>query len=426
MQMAMRVSRRTATASEAVVERIVGQYLRPGVVNLAPGVAHWTPPMGKVLRPEMLLESTSSYGDCRGEPGLVDALKARLESENGENMSERDVMVTNGANQAFVQAMLCLCDEGDECVLFRPYYFSHLVALQLCGVRPVIVDCDPITGQPDADGLRAVLQRDESRVRAAVLVSPSNPSGAVCSVQLAEELQTQCAAASAWLVVDSAYEHFTFGGSSASRDTRGDARSDGECTEGLRDRTLSRPDNLVVMRTMSKSYGLAGWRVGYMSYPSHIHEDLLKVQDTLPTHACRASQQLALHALTHLGTPWVCERVRSLELARSALWEALAPLRHVRAAERPGGLLPRQPAGAFYYWIPLPEGAADDETVIRWLAEEHSLLLLPGFAFGAPGHLRLSYGGLGQPEAVEPVALALSAAAEQLARGCGPTGTMVR
>ena len=74
--------------------------------------------------------------------------------------------------------------------------------------------------------------------------------------------------------------------------------------------------NEVRLYTFSKSFGMAGWRVGYMSYPSHLHEAMLKVQDTLPTHATRYSQRLALAALTQLGTGWARERVASLEEVR--------------------------------------------------------------------------------------------------------------
>ena len=409
----MRASHRARSASEAIVERVIASYLRPGVANLAPGVAYWSPPTLTMLQAGAL-RGSSGYGDCQGEPAPLDALRCKLECEDGESMSQRDVMVTHGANQAFVQALLCLCDVGDECVLFRPYYFSHLVAMQLLGVRPVIADCDPRTGQPDVDSVRGALRRPGSRVRAVVLVSPSNPSGTVVQPEVTQQLRAECEKSGAWLVADLAYEHFSFGAVGHSGD-HSSALGGSVLPAQTDDRGPVAADNLVTLRTFSKSYGLAAWRVGYTSYPSWLHEDMLKVQDTMPTHACRASQRVALAAQTHLGTAWVRDRVSSLEPARAALWSALAPLRQSEAQPV------QQPAGAFYYWLRLPSHMVEEEeAVIRWLAEEHALLLLPGSAFGAPGYLRLSYGGLGVAGEIAAVAERLSRAAEMLARGSGP------
>ena len=152
------------------------------------------------------------------------------------------------------------------------------------------------------------------------------------------------------------------------------------------------------------------------------------MQDTLPTHACRASQHLALAAHTHLGRSWVDERVRSLRPARAALWEALRPRGAPRDAPR------AQPDGAFYYWLPLPprfataqahrgdagdaggDAGDGDERAIAWFAAEHGLLMLPGSAFGRPGFLRLAYGTLANEEDYGPVAERLRRAMEQLAR----------
>ena len=122
----LRPSRRAASAAEAVVERILGTYLRPGVANLAPGLPHWSPPA--TLQADAVA-GDHSYGDCHGEAALLDSLRSKLEHESATLMDQRvrEVMVTPGANQAFGHALLAVCDPGDEVVLMRPYYFSHLV-----------------------------------------------------------------------------------------------------------------------------------------------------------------------------------------------------------------------------------------------------------------------------------------------------------
>ena len=129
------------------------------------------------------------------------------------------------------------------------------------------------------------------------------------------------------------------------------------------------------------------------------------MQDTLPTHASRRSQRVALAALEELGPAWVAERVASLAPVRAAMWPALAPWRD--AAGAAPDVPP--PPGAFYFTVPLPKGASE-EAVVRTLADEHALLLLPGAPFGAPLTLRLSYGGIETEREARDVAARLERA----------------
>ena len=219
---------------------------------------------------------------------------------------------------------------------------------------------------------------------------------------LARVLLADCAEHGVWLIVDAAYEHIVHADAATSA-RRVDA-ADADAADADADDA-----RLISLHTFSKSYGLAGWRVGYMHYPRELHGPLLQAQDSLPTHASTYAQRLAHAALTVLGPDWVAEQVATLAAPRAALWEALTPLR----AGREAPLTP--PAGAFYYLVPLPRAdeAAEVEAV-RALAEEFSLLTLPGSIFGAPGHLRVSYGAIA-PDAVDGVATRLERAARHLA-----------
>ncbi|EOD29673.1 hypothetical protein EMIHUDRAFT_123208 [Emiliania huxleyi CCMP1516] len=420
---------RAANASEAIVERIIATHLRPGIANLAPGTAHWSPPERLV---EAALRGDGGYGDIRGEPALLAALR--------EEHGREHVMVTPGANQAFVHALLSTCDVGDEVLLWRPYYFSHLVALQLLGLVPVFADCDE-RGEPTHD------------------LHQCHQQCSLCS-PLRVGLPTPGAA----------YEHFTYGAAEHASAAELCEAGGGEL--------------LLCLRTFSKSYGLAAWRVGHLSYPHQLHDAMLKARDHArspeiardcttrcsrrwdapPTRTrggwCSNGWWMCGQALEGLGEAWVREQasgeiwgdlgrsgeVATLEPARAMLWEALAPLR--------GGGDALQPAGAFYYFVRLPgcsspgarvlgeggEGgeAAEEEPsgllhasrladceaeeeAVRRLAAEHELLTLPGSAFGRPGHLRLSYGRLASAEEAEPIAERLFRAAEALRARWGET-----
>jgi aspartate/methionine/tyrosine aminotransferase len=191
-----------------------------------------------------------------------------------------------------------------------------------------------------------------------------------------------------------------------------------------------------------------------MVYPQRLHEPMLKIQDTLPTHASTSSQQVALAAFGMLGTEWVREQVATLQPVRSVIWDAVQPLfkstesrpEVLRSLSSPTEIGPErlaeslpeqsteswperltesrpegssrsltQPRGAFYYLLPLPPGVSEDAAV-SLLAREYGLLVLPGRAFGAPGHLRLSYGGLAEKGVAVEVADRLRKGVEHLCR----------
>mmetsp|Transcript_41069 Transcript_41069/g.95913 ORF Transcript_41069/g.95913 Transcript_41069/m.95913 type:complete len:433 (-) Transcript_41069:329-1627(-) len=398
-------SRRARGTPPALIEEVLRLHLRPGVTNLATGLAHWSA-IGRFDAPPLLQED-STYGACDGEGELLCELRSKLERENGIDMAARSVLVTSGANQAFVQALLALCDVGDEVALFKPYYFSHLIALHLCGLEPVFLDSDS-TGAPSVEQLRLALEQPSSRLRACVVTSPSNPSGAVCPPATALAIRETCAAHGAWLIADEAYEHFMYDGVSHFSPAQ-TLRNEPPFSAAA----AASAHPVVSLFTFSKSYGLAGWRVGYLTYPSTLHEVMISIQDTLPTHAARFSQRVALRAMRHLGSAWVHEQVATLSPIRELLWSALEPWRQAAAQD---GLPPAlKPAGGFYFLLPLPVRAFEDQVVKR-LAEQEGLLLLPGRAFGAPGMLRLSYGGLRTMSEACIVAQKLERAARDL---CG-------
>ena len=130
----------------------------------------------------------------------------KLEKENGINMQNREVMVTSGANQAFFSIIQSICDVGDEVVLFRPYYFNQIMALQLLGINPIEIDCNMETLEPLID----TIPFHSERLKAVVLVSPSNPSGFVASPELVHRLTEMCAKHSKYLISDETYEDFVY------------------------------------------------------------------------------------------------------------------------------------------------------------------------------------------------------------------------
>uniref|UniRef100_A0A7S4NWA6 Aminotransferase class I/classII large domain-containing protein n=1 Tax=Guillardia theta TaxID=55529 RepID=A0A7S4NWA6_GUITH len=355
-------SSRAARAPAAVIDEISKRYLKPGVVNLAAGSSSWPPPPGCMEEATRLLQKGDPelhrYGDCEGLQALTEKLKQKLKREN--NIEGKEVMVTAGANQAFVNVMLAVCDPGDYVVLFKPYYYSHRVAVELAGAKVIEVSCES-NFEPDLAELRQVLKAAEAnqqRVKMAVIVTPGNPSGALISSDTLNKLVEICASKKIWLVSDETYEYFTY--------------------DGAEHVSPTADDGVINIYSMSKAYGMAGWRIGYVAYPSHLTSAMLKVQDTILTMATVLAQKVALKALDY-GRSWVRENVKSLIPIRSRIYEVLEPLN------------PFMSQGAFYFMIKIPS-ILDEIRMIDMFANDHGLLLTPGSAFGMDGYLRLAYG----------------------------------
>ncbi|XP_019425116.1 PREDICTED: uncharacterized protein LOC109333994 [Lupinus angustifolius] len=352
-------------------------------VSLAQGVVYWQPPKQALEKVKELVwePSISRYGADEGIPELRAALVKKLRLQN--NLHKSSVMVTAGANQAFVNLVLTLCDAGDSVVMFAPYYFNAYMSFQMTGVTNILVGPGSAeTLYPDADWLEKILSETKPVPKLVTVVNPGNPSGTYIPEPLLKRIADLCKNAGSWLLVDNTYEYFMYDGLKHT------------CVEG---------NHIVNIFSFSKAYGMMGWRVGYIAYPSEVEglgTQLLKVQDNIPICASIISQYLALYSL-ELGPEWVRERVETLVKNREIVLEALSPLGEgsVKGGE-----------GAIYLYAKLPEGRGyDDFEVVHWLANRHGVAVIPGSACGSSGNLRISFGGLTESDC--------KAAAERLKNG---------
>ena len=343
-----------------------------GTISLGQGVVSYGPPAEAVARLPALLADPQlhKYQAVGGYPPLVDAIRAKLERENGLHTQDvSQVTVTAGSNMAFLNSVLAVADPGDEFILPMPFYFNQEMAIRMCGCEPVLVPTHA-DWSLDVDALAAAIT---PRTRAIVTVSPNNPTGAVYSEEDLRAVNALCARAGIYHFSDEAYEYFTFDG------TR--HFSPGSIP-GAHAHTLS-------FYSMSKNFGMASWRVGYVVFPSHLAQAMDKVQDTNLICAPVPSQLLALEAL-RLGKPWVQAKVEELAGVRSAVYASLEEL----------GDLVRFPRtqGAFYVLMRLP-GVDDALAFNRTMIEKHKVATIPGFAFGLTdtrrdNYQRLSFGAL--------------------------------
>eukprot|EP00884_Botryococcus_braunii_P017072 jgi/Botrbrau1/4048/Bobra.152_3s0007.2 len=303
------------------------------VKSLAQGIVYWAPPESSLeLAADLLRKpAVSAYGPCDGSPELIDALEQKLRIENG--LHDYRVMVTAGANQAFVNVVLTLLDAGDSIVLFVPYYFNHLMAIQMTGGAAHVIygQCDPTTLHPDLDWLEKHLQ-GPGAAKMVVIVNPCNPTGVLLDEGELRRAAELCERAGAWLVMDNTYEHFVY--------------------EGRQHICIPGP-HIIHLFSFSKAFGMMGWRVGYIAYPGFAQRDLgpqlLKVQDTIPICPPQLSQVVALGAVQE-GRPWVLQRLQTILPNRELLLDALSPLGSLGNGIAGG-------EGAIYLWAKLPPAA---------------------------------------------------------------------
>ena len=386
----MKPAARLAAVQTPVIPRM-GELIQatPGTLSLGQGMAAWGPPPQMREWVERALQTSDpdlhSYGPVQGEPALRQALAQQLQLAHSIDLSSSALLVTAGSNMAFNAVIQVLCDPGDEVILPVPYYFNHEMAVRLAGAKPVAVAAGMV---PDPQRLAAAIT---PRTRAIVTVSPNNPSGAVLPAEVLGAINRLCAERGLLHISDEAYALFTHG--AAQHWSPGRASGSGAHT--------------VTLGSLSKSHGMAGWRLGYAALPQPLMAAIAKVQDTILICPPKLTQQAALGALA-AGSGWCRAQIAGLEERRQQVLQAL---------DRPGApwRLMVQPQGAFYVLLQL-DTALSSDTAMERLIREHRVALASGSSFGLEGCcLRLSYGMLGSVDLAEALQR-LCSGLEQLSR----------
>ncbi|MBS1244326.1 MAG: aspartate/tyrosine/aromatic aminotransferase, partial [Deltaproteobacteria bacterium] len=250
-------SNRAAGVQLPIIPIVAGWIAEtPGTISLGQGVVHYGPPPAALAAIPGFLATVPhhQYIPDAGLPELRSAFEEKLRDENGiEAPFDRRIYVTAGANQAFHNAVLAICDPGDEVILLSPYYFNHEMAITLASAVPVPVPVDERL-QPDLQAIAAAITQ---RTRAIVTVSPNNPTGAVYPRETLAAIHTLCAERGIYHVSDEAYEYFTYDG----------VRHFSPGSLG--------GDHTISLYSLSKAYGMASWRVGFLVAPEHLHRDLM-------------------------------------------------------------------------------------------------------------------------------------------------------
>jgi aspartate/methionine/tyrosine aminotransferase len=368
-------SRRMAAVQSPIIP-VIAELIRntPGTISLGQGVVYYGPPEAALAaarefggRPEQ-----HKYGPVHGTPELLARIARKLGDENGIALAGRHIVVTAGANMGFLNALFSIADPGDEVILPLPYYFNQEMAIRMLGCVPVFVPTDE-QFHLRLDALRAAITE---RTRAIVTISPNNPSGAVYPEGLLREVNALCREYGLYHISDEAYEYFTHDGA------RHFSPASIEGSEG----------HTIGLYSLSKAYGFASWRIGYLVIPEHLYEAVLKAQDTNLICAPLVSQHAAVSALD-AGAAYCRKHLETIRRVRGIVLDEL------RRVEDFCRIPPAE--GAFYILMKV-DAEPDSQTLAERLIREHKVAAIPGNAFGLVDgcYLRIAYGAL-EPETAE-------------------------
>ena len=372
----MPVAQRMEAVQSPIIP-VVAEWIRqhPGTISLGQGVVHYGPPPHAMAQIERFLaDGNHKYQPVDGVPVLREALYAKLKSDNGIVVSRHNALVvTAGGNMAFFNALAAIADPGDEVILPTPYYFNHEMAVTMLSCRPVLA---PTRDDYQLDPA-AIAERISPRTRAIVTVSPNNPTGAVYSRESLVAVSELCRRHGLYHIHDEAYEYFVFDGAAHFSPA------------SLADAT----DYTISLFSLSKAYGFASWRIGYMFIPSALLTAVKKVQDTIVICPPVISQYAAAGAL-EAGREWCRQRITQFDGVRADVVDELRDIEDICA-------LPTS-QGALYFLLHI-DTQLDALTLAERLIRDHGVALIPGNTFGIDRgcYLRMSYAGLARDQVLE-------------------------
>jgi aspartate aminotransferase len=332
------------------------------------------------------------YTQVDGTPELKAAIVRKFRQDNELEFTPAQIIVSNGAKQSLYNLMVAILNRGDEVIVPAPYCVSYPDMVKLADASPAI-----LTALPENDykiNARELQNTLNENTRLVILNSPSNPTGKVYSAAEYRALgEVLLEHPKVFVACDDIYEHIYWGG--------GEFRTFLNACPELAERTM-------VINGVSKGYAMTGWRIGYLAGPEDLVRAMRKVQGQSTSCASSVSQAAATAALSG---PQDCveEMRRAFKERYDYVYSALNAIPGI---ECPGC------DGAFYAFpsfsgfIDRMEDIRDDVQLATWLLEAAGVATVPGSAFGAPGHLRLSYAsGMAQlQEAIGRISKAMARA----------------
>ncbi|HET6931682.1 MAG TPA: pyridoxal phosphate-dependent aminotransferase [Candidatus Acidoferrum sp.] len=373
MQLTNRINR-IQTSPTALVISAAEQLKAKGVdiADFGPGEPDFpTPDHIKKAAVKAIEENRTKYTPTGGIMALREAIAAWHKRELASDYTARECVVTVGGKHSIFNAASVLIQNGDEVILPAPYWVSFPDIIKYAGGTPVIVQTSAEDGfaAKAADIEKAITPK----TKMVIINSPSNPTGGVVDAPEFEKILAICKKRNIWVMGDECYSHFVYDphkpfSIASAKDSKA---------------------NVIIIGSVSKTFAMTGWRIGYTLAPEELIQAMIKVQSQSTSNPTSIAQYAALEAMRgSMDTvpPMLAEYAKR----RKRIVEGLRAI---------PGITCEWPGGAFYAFpnvsAHLGEGknaaAKNDTELAKLLLEKAHVALVPGEAFGAPGFLRLSY-----------------------------------
>ena len=345
---------RTAHFVESVIREMTRLAHLHGAVNLAQGFPDFPAPASiKQAAIEAIAADHNQYPITWGTKPFRQAIAEKYRRTYGLDFDpEREITVTCGSTEAMIATLLATMNPGDEVIVFEPFYENYFPDTQMCGAVRKLVTLHPPEWSFDREELRRAFG---PRTKAIILNTPNNPTGRVFRREELEFIAALCQEYNALAITDEIYEHILYDGLE---------HVPIMAIEGMRDRT-------VLINSMSKTYSVTGWRVGWTLAAPDLSASIRKVHDFLTVGAATPMQQAGVHALASEDSYY---RELSAHYAerRDLILEILCE----------AGFKPLKPQGAYYVMADISAfGFANDRDFARHLVEKIGVAAVPGSSF---------------------------------------------
>jgi len=349
----MHTAIRTHGFTESVIREMTRVANEHGAINLSQGFPNFpAPDVVKEAAIEAIRSDINQYAITWGAKRLRDAIAAKYAHWYGMSVDpEREIVVTCGATEAIVSALLAIVDPGDEVIIFEPYYENYWPDTILCAAKPVFMQMD-LTVEIDLDRLAAAFS---PRTRAIVVNTPNNPTGRVLHRTELEGIAELCQRHDAYAVTDEIYEHILYEGEHVPIAT----------LDGMAERTIT-------VSGASKTFSITGWRIGTIVAPAGVTGAIRKVHDFLTVGAPAPLQEGLAAGMESLEEDYYDRLTADYRVRREVMVDGLLA----------AGFRCEPPEGAYYVMADFSDlsDLPDDEFSV-WMTREIGVTPVPGSSF---------------------------------------------
>ena len=352
------VSRKASLFTESVIREMTREALKHGAVNLSQGFPDFAAPEDiKRVAMQTIADDVNQYAITWGARDFREAIARKTKWYQGLEINpETEITVTCGSTEGMIAAMMATVDPGEEVIVFEPFYENYAPDAILSDARPRHIPLRAPDWSFDRDQLRAAFN---DRTKAIIICNPNNPTGKVFTRDELEFIAALCIEHDALCFTDEIYEHIIYPREGANVEHISMAQ-----LEGMRERT-------VIVNSMSKTYSVTGWRVGYCIAPPEITGAIRKVHDFLTVGAAAPLQAAGAYALSLPPTYY-----NKLQAEYRARRDLLLPVL------QQAGFRTFQPDGAYYIMTDISDfGFPSDVEFTRHLIREIGVACVPGSSF---------------------------------------------